>query len=111
QSEKKDAKESRIRSLGGHCNGGKFCMRKMFKTSRAITYRDGKLNIFGFNAKGEYGFEEGFEDRKMSLGAAMKQAGVDNLMLPPEVKKGLEGGQNGFTGVLGDHPERVKGTA
>jgi hypothetical protein len=54
-------------TYGGHGNGGKFYMRQMFKTSHAITYRDGRLNVFGFNTKGEYGFEDGMEDKKMSV--------------------------------------------
>ena len=107
QAAKKGAKESLIKTLGGHGNGGKFYMRQMFKTSRAITYRDGRLNIFGFNAKGEYGFEDGFEDKKMSLQAAMKEAGIERIELPPSVKKALEAAQIGFTVVVGEHPEKV----
>src|SRR5882672_255087 len=67
QAAKKGSKQETIKTLGGHGNGGKFYMRQMFKTARAITYRDGKMNIFGFNAKHQYGFEEGFEDHKMPL--------------------------------------------
>src|SRR5438105_88069 len=44
------------RFLGGHGNGGKFYMRQMFKESRFITYRDGRLNVFGFNENKRYGF-------------------------------------------------------
>jgi hypothetical protein len=111
QAAKKGAKEAQIKTLGGHGNGGKFYMRQMFKTSKAITYRDGKLNVFGFNAKGEYGFEDGFEDRKMSLRAAMEEAGIDKIELPPDVKKALAEGETGFTVVVGEQPEKVKGTA
>jgi len=111
QAAKKGAKEVQLKTLGGHGNGGKFYMRQMFKTSRAITYRDGRLNVFGFNAKGDYGFEDGFEDKKMSLLAAMKEAGIDKIELPPSVKKALEGGETGFTVVVGEQPEKVKGTA
>src|ERR1035437_378705 len=108
---KKGAKQATIKTLGGHGNGGKFYMRQMFKTARAITYRDGRMNIFGFNAKGEYGFEDGFEDKKMSLQGAMKEAGIERIELPPSVKKALEAAQTGFTVVVGEHPEKVKGTA
>src|SRR5213596_3365057 len=87
---KKGAKQAQLKTLGGHGNGGKFYMRQMFKTSRAITYRDGRLNVFGFNAKGEYGFEDGFEDKKMPPQAAMKEASIDKIELPPSVKKALE---------------------
>jgi len=111
QAAKKGAKEAQIKTLGGHGNGGKFYMRQMFKTSRAITYRDGKMNIFGFNAKRQYGFEEGFEDRKTSLNEAMKKAGIDKLKLPVGIKKALEEGEAGFTVVVGEHPHKAKGTA
>jgi hypothetical protein len=111
QAAKKGAKESQIKTLGGHGNGGKFYMRQMFKTSRAITFRDGKLNVFGFNSKGEYGFEEEFQDRKISLRAAMEHAGIENIELPPDVKKALAEGETGFTVVVGEQPEKVKGTA
>ncbi len=111
QAAKKGAKEAQLKTFGGHGNGGKFYMRQMFKTSRAITYRDGRLNIFGFNVKGEYGFEDGFEDKKSSLSAAMKEAGIDGIELPVSVKKALETGQTGFTVVVGEQPEKVKGTA
>jgi hypothetical protein len=111
QAAKKGAREAQIKTLGGHGNGGKFYMRQMFTTSRAITYRDGRLNVFGFNAKGEYGFDDGFEDSKMALAAAMKEAGIDKMELPPSVKKALEAGETGFTAVVGEQPEKVKGTA
>ena len=111
QAAKKGAKEAQIKTLGGHGNGGKFYMRQMFKTSRAIAYRDGRLNVFGFNVKGEYGFEDGFEDRKMSLRAAMEEAGIDKIELPADVKKALNEGETGFTVVVGDQPTKAKGTA
>ena len=111
QAAKKGAKEAQLKTFGGHGNGGKFYMRQMFKTSRAVTYRDGRLNIFGFNAKGEYGFEDGFEDKKMSLSVAMKEAGIERIELPASVKKALEAGETGFTVVVGEQPEKVKGTA
>ena len=111
QAAKKGAKEAQIKTLGGHGNGGKFYMRQMFKTSRAITYRDGQMNIFGFNAKRQYGFEEGFEGRKMTLREATEKAGIDKIKLPPQVKKALESGDTGFTVVVGDHPQKAKGSA
>ena len=111
QAAKKGAKDIQIKTLGGHGNGGKFYMRQMFKTSSAITYRDGRLNVFGFNAKGEYGFEDGLEDKKVSLQAALKEAGIDKIELPPSVKKALQAGETGFTVVVGEQPEKVKGTA
>jgi len=111
QAAKKGAKEAQIKTLGGHGNGGKFYMRQMFKTSQAITYRDGKMNIFGFNVKRQYGFEEGFEDRKMSRQDAMEKAGIDQIDLPESVKKAFKAGETGFTVVVGEYPQKVKGTA
>jgi len=48
------------RFLGGHGNGGKFYMRQMFTESRFITYRNGKLNVFGFNTRKRYGFDPNY---------------------------------------------------
>src|SRR6266496_6606238 len=89
QAAKKGAKQADLKTLGGHGNGGKFYMRQMFKTSRAITYRDGLMNIFGFNAQRQYGFEEGFENREMRLDQAIDKAGIDKLHLPEEIMKQL----------------------
>src|SRR5262245_45737982 len=111
QAAKVGAKEAQIKTLGGHGNGGKFYMRQMFKTSRAITYRNGKINIFGFNAKRQYGFEEEFEDKRISLQAAMAKAGLSKISLSSLIKKALQEGETGFTVVVGEHPLKVKGTA
>jgi hypothetical protein len=108
---KKGAKEAQIKTLGGHGNGGKFYMRQMFKTSQAITYRNGKLNIFGFNSKRQYGFEEDYEDRSMSAQEAMKKAKIDNILFPVDVKSKLISGEIGFTVVRGENPHKVRGTA
>src|SRR5260370_25593365 len=97
QAAKKGSKQATIKVLGGHGNGGKFYMRQMFKTARAITYRDGKMNIFGFNPKHQYGFEEGFEDQKMSFTKAIEKGGIANIRLPPGVTQELEPGKACFT--------------
>jgi len=111
QAAKKGAKQANLKTLGGHGNGGKFYMRQMFKSSRAITYRNGRMNIFGFNEHREYGFEEGYEDRKMPIAAALKEAGIDNLVLPATIQTRLQEPDAGFTVVVGEKPERIKGTA
>src|SRR5258708_14273441 len=85
QAAKKGAKQANLKTLGGHGNGGKFYMRQMFKSSRAITYRDGLMNIFGFNSRRQYGFEEGFENRKMSIADALQHASLDKVAIPKEV--------------------------
>src|SRR5437667_9765347 len=41
----------------------------------------------------------------------MKEAGIDKIELPASVKKTLEAGETGFTVVLGEQPEKIKGTA
>jgi hypothetical protein len=110
QAAKKGAKNAQLKTLGGHGNGGKFYMRQMFKTSEIITYRDGKLNIFGFDANKRYGYEENFENKTMSLSEAMKKAGIDKIELPESVKKQLDAGETGFTVVRGESPHRVRNT-
>ncbi len=60
-----------IKTLGGHGNGGKFYMREMFKNSRLITYRDGKLNSFGFNEKKEYGIDTDMDNIEIKLENAL----------------------------------------
>lgn len=110
QAAKKGAKNAQIKTLGGHGNGGKFYMRQMFKTSEIITYRDGKLNIFGFDSNKKYGYEENFEDKAMSLLEAMKKAGIDKIDLPESVKTQLEQSETGFTVIRGENPQRVKNT-
>lgn len=52
------------RTFGGHGNGGKFYMRQMFKQSYFITYRSGKLNVFGFNEKKHYGLRMDLKTRR-----------------------------------------------
>jgi hypothetical protein len=98
------------RTLGGHGNGGKFYMRQSFKTSRFITYTDGKLNVFGFNEQRRYGFLEGYEDREMTLEEALDYAGLDVDTLPEDARKRL-GASGGFTVVIGDRPEQFSGRA
>jgi hypothetical protein len=97
-------------TLGGHGNGGKFYMRQSFKTSRFITYKDGKLNVFGFNEDRRYGFLEDHEDREMPLTEALEYAGINVDVLPDEAVKRL-GFSGGFTVVIGEGPEQFSGRA
>jgi hypothetical protein len=96
------------RVFGGHGNGGKFYMRQMFKQSHFITYRSGKLNVFGFNENKRYGFAKGYKDRKVSPDEAMKFAEIYNLDFPPNIRKDILSGITGFTVVKGIHPSNVK---
>jgi hypothetical protein len=98
------------RTFGGHGNGGKFYMRSAFKTSRFVTYRDGRLNVYGFNEQRQYGFEEGHEDVEMSLDEALDVAGIDRDVLPGVAQSRLEASR-GFTVVIGEHPNNFSGRA
>lgn len=98
------------RFLGGHGNGGKFYMRQMFKESRFITYRNGRLNVFGFNEHKRYGFDKTYENKPMGLKRALEVAGIEKLVphLPFPVRRRLDAGQCGFTVVVGEAPHKIK---
>lgn len=98
------------KTLGGHGNGGKFYMRQSFHTSRFITYKDDKLNVFGFNDERRYGFLEGYEDAEMPLEEALEYAGIDVHDLPEDARKRV-GSSGGFTVVIGDKPRQFRGRA
>lgn len=83
------------KTYGGHGNGGKFYMRQMFEKSYFITYKDGLLNVFGFNEKKKYGFADNFKDKKMDIKEACKIAEIEDLN-ENEIK--------GFTVVKGYKP-------
>jgi hypothetical protein len=97
------------RTFGGHGNGGKFYMRQMFERSHFITYRNGKLNIFGFNEKRKYGFAREFKDKACSPQEAVKLAGIDDLDLPPGAMDQILAGKSGFTVVRGVRPDKTRG--
>src|SRR3989344_7489914 len=60
----------RIKVFGGHGNGGKFYMRQMFQQSYFVTYKGGKINVFGFNENHKYGFSSEYKDKKIPLDEA-----------------------------------------
>lgn len=101
---------TKAQTLGGHGNGGKFYMRQSFKTSHFVTYRAGRLNVFGFNEERKYGFMEGDEDRNISLNDALEYAGIDIDRLPAVARKRL-GVTGGFTVVVGERPVQFAGRA
>lgn len=103
--------KSRKNILGGHGNGGKFYMRQMFAESRFITYRNGLLNVFGFNENKKYGFDSGYEKKKTKLERAIELADLEEILkhLPRVLKNRLEKGQTGFTVVTGEQPEKLRG--
>ena len=98
------------RFLGGHGNGGKFYMRQMFKESRFITYRDSRLNVFGFNENKRYGFDKTYEDKHASLKRALEVADLGSLVsyLPFSVRRRMDAGHCGFTVVVGEAPHKIK---
>jgi hypothetical protein len=103
-------RETGRRVLGGHGNGGKFYMRQMFKISHFVTYRNGKLNIFGFNEKKRYGYASNHEEKPMKPGEALALAGlVGSTEIPPAVRKRWAKGEVGFTVVVGEDPRKFKG--
>lgn len=98
-----------IRTYGGHGNGGKFYMRQMFYTSRFITFRGGKLSIFGFNEQKKYGFAVGFENKSVPLDEALKLADLDKSLIPEGAFQGMKSGLMGFTAVRGIRPKKIVG--
>jgi len=99
----------KIKTYGGHGNGGKFYMRQMFQKSYFVTYKKGKINIFGFNENKKYGFAGGFRDKQVSLVEALRVADIDSETIPADVYKKLSEGKTGFTVVKGIRPKKVVG--
>ncbi len=95
------------RVFGGHGNGGKFYMRQMFEHSHFITYRNGKLNVFGFGKSKRYGFAKGYKDRVVSPEEAMKFGRIQDIDMPPSVRKAIMSDRTGFTVVCGIKPDEM----
>ena len=95
-------------TFGGHGNGGKYYMRGMFETAYFVTYREGKLNIFGFNEKGNYGFAEGYKDKKTSLDIALKFVGLQANGIPLSRLESMKSNKSGFTVVKGISPKGLR---
>ncbi len=106
-------KGTKVATYGGHGNGGKFYMRQMFETSKLVTYRNNRLNIFGFDKAHKYGFVPQYTDTPMPLADALVLAGIDALAIPKAVQKRWKKypRKAGFTVVKGDHPKKFKGRA
>lgn len=104
------SRNSGKRTFGGHGNGGKFYMRSAFEASRFITYRSGRLNVYGFNKKRQYGFQEGYENVAIDLAAALVLAEIDSDTLPPSAAQRLQASQ-GFTVVIGERPNNFQRSA
>lgn len=80
--------------FGGHGNGGKFHMRENFLSSEFITYRDGRLTVFGFDNDKQYGFDDRFRGTSVEPGQALKIAGLDPeaMDIPPSIRTRLQSG-------------------
>lgn len=103
------AKKGSIKlTYGGHGNGGKFYMRQMFSESRYITYKNGILNIFGFNKKKKYGFLYGFKEKKLAPREALKIANINQFPFPEEIRRKIIDKEIGFTVVKGTAPSGMK---
>jgi hypothetical protein len=93
--------------FGGHGNGGKFHMRENFLTSEFITYRDGRLTVFGFGQDQRYGFDEVYQGRLVPPTKALKVAEIDPgwQFLPNDIRERLlsdDPSQCHFTLVRGE---------
>lgn len=103
-------KKRNIKTLGGHGNGGKFYMREMFKNSILITYREKKLNSFGFNEAKQYGFEENMDNIELSFDEALNHSDLKtNTNLFSEIK-GTLFNRKRFTIIRGFQPKSVHRT-
>jgi hypothetical protein len=80
--------------FGGHGNGGKFHMRQNFFTSEFLTYRDGKLTVFGFGVDTKYGFDPDYKGAEIDPDEALKIAGIDPHAdyIPDEIRDRLLSG-------------------
>jgi len=106
-------KGTQLATYGGHGNGGKFYMRQMFETSRIITFKGGRLNVFGFDKNRRYGYAQKYTNIPMEFDGAIKFAGIDSIEIPREVQQRWEKqpSKAGFTVVRGEHPKKFRGTA
>lgn len=96
-------------TFGGHGNGGKYYMRQLFGSSHFITFKNSKINIFGFSENNKkYGFAEGFEDKKSTLEEALNLANIDKSIIPSDVYEEMRQGKRGFTVVIGFKPHKLQ---
>lgn len=99
--------------FGGHGNGGKFHMRENFRTSQLITYRDGRLTVFGFGEDKRYGFARRYQGQFVPPAKALKEAGIDPewKFIPDDIRERLlseDTSKCHFTVVRGEGFSRAK---
>lgn len=100
------------KTYGGHGNGGKFYMRQMFDESYFVTFRDGKMSVFGFSENKKYGFanyqkNKPFKDIPFKIDDAIRFADIEKI-IPSELKESILKGEAGFTVVRGVGPSGMK---
>ena len=93
---------------GGHGNGGKFYMRQMFEKSHFISYKNGLINVFGFNEKKKYGFADEFKNKTISYKNALGVAEIKESQVPVKFLESIKSGKTGFTVVRGVAPLGMK---
>ncbi len=97
-------------TLGGHGNGGKFYLREMFKYSKIVTYRNGKLNVFGFDIDKQYGIYHGYNDIQSNIDEAVISSGLEKYPHIFNHIKEIIIKKKKFSMVIGEEPKSVHGT-
>jgi len=97
----------RSQAYGGYGIGGKFYMRQMFGSSYLITYRQGLVNIFGFDPNHAYGYAQGFRNRPMNPQETLRFAGIEPLAEIAGVKREVISGTRGFSVFRGLGPRGI----
>jgi len=92
---------------GGYGIGGKFYMRQMFGSSYLITYRQGLLNIFGFNPNHDYGYAEGYRNRPVGPQEALRLAHIDQWADVAGMRDAVLSERRGFSVLRGIGPKGV----
>ena len=93
----------------GHGNGGKYYLREMFKYSKIVTYRNSRLNVFGFENK-QYGIDEDFNDIHVGLDEAVAATGLDEFGQVGDYLKEIILKRKNFSFIVGSNPKTVLGT-
>lgn len=104
-----DAIKREKQTLGGHGNGGKYYLREMFKSSKVVTYRNSRLNMFGFDNK-QYGTYEGYDDIQTNIEEAIKVADLNQFGDVGEQIADLIRKRKRFTLITGIGPKTALGT-
>ena len=104
--------KSEQKTFGGHGNGGKFYMRQMFNTSHAITYYNGKFNIFGFDENKMYGFDDKANNITINPLEAIDKAALNQFGISENLLNNIINNKNrfGFTLIEGFNPVKSPGT-